>query len=95
MIENEPRCVLDVCRNPPRLVHCLICHKPQTKIEHHLKNSCLRDADDGCIQEEVSRAKVSQEKWTREGRIVHLCNAVDKYGKKEAGTGEHLTHLIK
>jgi len=72
VIENEPRCVLDVCRNPPRLVHCLICHKPQTKIEHHLKNSCLRDADDGCIQEEVSRAKVSQEKWTREGRIVHL-----------------------
>ncbi len=23
------------------------------------------------------------------------CNEVDKYGKKEAGTGEHLTHLIK
>ncbi len=22
------------------------------------------------------------------------CNAVDRYGKKEAGTGEHLTHLI-
>ncbi len=25
----------------------------------------------------------------------HQCNAVDRYGKKEAGTGEHLTHLIK
>ncbi len=24
----------------------------------------------------------------------HQCNAVDIYGKKEAGTGEHLTHLI-
>ncbi len=23
----------------------------------------------------------------------HQCNAVDKYGKKEAGTGEHLTHF--
>ncbi len=23
-----------------------------------------------------------------------LCNAVDIYGKKEAGTGEHITHLI-
>ncbi len=26
---------------------------------------------------------------------VHQCNKVDIYGKKEAGTGEHLTHLIK
>ncbi len=25
---------------------------------------------------------------------LSLCNAVDKYGKKEAGTGEHSTHLI-
>ncbi len=25
----------------------------------------------------------------------HQCNEVDMYGKKEAGTGEHLTHLIK
>ncbi len=24
----------------------------------------------------------------------YICNEVDKYGKKEAGTGEHLTHLI-
>ncbi len=24
----------------------------------------------------------------------HQCNEVDRYGKKEAGTGEHLTHLI-
>lgn len=31
---------------------------------------CLRDAEDGCIQEEVSRVKESQEKWTREGRII-------------------------
>ncbi len=22
------------------------------------------------------------------------CNEVDRYGKKEAGTGEHITHLI-
>lgn len=39
-------------------------------MEQHLKNMCLRDAKDGCIQEEVSRAKESQEKWTREGRII-------------------------
>ncbi len=25
----------------------------------------------------------------------HQCNADSRYGKKEAGTGEHLTHLIK
>ncbi len=49
-----------------------MCHMPQTKIEHHLRNTCLRDAEDGCIQEEVSRAKESQEKWTREGRIMNL-----------------------
>ncbi|XP_016348542.1 uncharacterized protein LOC107693605 [Sinocyclocheilus anshuiensis] len=61
-----------VCRNPSKLVHCLICHKPQTKIEHHLSNMCLRDAEDGCIQQEVSRAKESQEMWTREGRIMNI-----------------------
>ncbi len=26
--------------------------------------------------------------------LRHQCNAVSRYGKKEAGTGEHLTHLI-
>ncbi len=27
--------------------------------------------------------------------IAHIyCNEVDRYGKKEAGTGEHLRHLI-
>ncbi len=25
----------------------------------------------------------------------HACNAVDKYGKKEAGTGEHLNTFNK
>ncbi len=25
---------------------------------------------------------------------VSACNEVSRYGKKEAGTGEHLTHLI-
>ncbi len=25
----------------------------------------------------------------------HICNEVDRYGKKEAGTGEHSTILIK
>lgn len=38
---------------------------------------CLRDAEDGGIQEEVSRAKESQEKWTREGRII-ICSEVRK-----------------
>ncbi len=27
--------------------------------------------------------------------LRHQCNAVDKYGKKEAGTGEHSTHPTK
>ncbi len=26
--------------------------------------------------------------------LRHQCNEIDRYGKKEAGTGEHLTHLI-
>ncbi|KTF95408.1 hypothetical protein cypCar_00037723 [Cyprinus carpio] len=33
---------------------------------------CLRDAEDGCIQQEVLSAKESQEKWKREGRIMNL-----------------------
>lgn len=59
-------------RNPCSVVHCLICLKPQIKIDHHLRNSCLRDAEEGRIQEEVLRAKESQEKWAREGRIMNF-----------------------
>ncbi|XP_016107798.1 uncharacterized protein [Sinocyclocheilus grahami] len=43
------------------------------KIRNHVKkNSCLRDAVDGRIQEEVLRAKESQEKWAREGRVMNF-----------------------
>lgn len=62
-----------VCRNPSnRLVYCLLCCKPQTKIAQHLKTSCLKDADDQFIEEEVLRAKQSQRNWAREGRVLNI-----------------------
>ncbi|KAA0702514.1 hypothetical protein E1301_Tti021316 [Triplophysa tibetana] len=54
-------------RNPSRLFHCLKWGKTRTKIEQHLRSTCLRDVEDGRLQEEVSRAKESQDKWAREG----------------------------
>ncbi|XP_051980686.1 uncharacterized protein LOC127641958 [Xyrauchen texanus] len=55
-----------------RLVYCLLCCKPQTKIAQHLKTSCLKDADDQFIEEEVLRAKQSQRNWAREARTLNI-----------------------
>ncbi|KTF71129.1 hypothetical protein cypCar_00047372 [Cyprinus carpio] len=48
-------------------------------MNHHLTNSCLGDAEDGRIQEEVLRAKESQEKWAREGRVKNFSQWLDCY----------------
>ncbi len=43
----------------------------------------------------ISKGPCDTEDWSN-GCIIHFkiyCNEVSKYGKKEAGTGEHLTHF--
>lgn len=66
------RCFLALSRNTYGPVHCLVCCKPQKRIEDHLRSSCLPDASESQIQAEVFRTKKSQKKWAERGRTLHF-----------------------
>ncbi|XP_048022493.1 uncharacterized protein LOC125252888 [Megalobrama amblycephala] len=62
-----------------RIVHCLLCEKPQDMLTTHLSRVCMKHSTPEERLEEANRAKESTKAWTREARNWDYKEMVKRY----------------
>lgn len=62
-----------------RIVHCLLCEKPQEMLTTHLSRVCVKNSTPEERLEEANRAKESTKAWTREARNWDYKEMVKRY----------------
>ncbi|XP_059402933.1 uncharacterized protein LOC132134169 [Carassius carassius] len=62
-----------------RIVHCLLCEKPQEMLTTHLSRVCMKKSTPKERLEEAKRAKESTKVWTREARNWDYKEMVKRY----------------
>ncbi|KAK9972711.1 hypothetical protein ABG768_025998 [Culter alburnus] len=62
-----------------RIVHCLLCEKPQEMLTTHLSRVCMKNSTPEERLEEANRAKESTKAWTREARNWDYKEMVKRY----------------
>lgn len=62
-----------------RIVHCLLCEKPQEMLTTHLSRVCVKNSTPEERLEEANRAKESTKAWTQEARNWDYKEMVKRY----------------
>ncbi|XP_048024140.1 uncharacterized protein LOC125253925 [Megalobrama amblycephala] len=69
----------NIQKSDRRIVHCLLCEKPQEMLTTHLSRVCMRNSTPEERLEEANRAKESTKAWTREARNWDYKEMVKRY----------------